>query len=213
MRLFLYSIAAACLFAAPLQAQDIRIDPDLYRVSGVAFNDVLNIRQEPTAASPIIGALGPDATGIEVVATTKDKQSWGLVNTEGRYGWVSMRYMAREGAWVKGRLPKGLTCSGTEPFWTFGFGDTGAAVADWSLMGWGSDPEVYYDVWTDSARNRGGQSHGFAFRGSGVEVDGVIRTEYCSDGMSDMFYGFSVDVMLKRGPKGVMVSGCCSLSN
>ncbi|MCB1367464.1 MAG: SH3 domain-containing protein [Rhodobacteraceae bacterium] len=203
-------VAAACLFAAPLSAQDIEVDPDLYRVSGVAFNDVLNIRQEPTAASPIIGALSPDATGVEVIATAS---GWGMVNSGEGHGWVSMRYMTREGDWVKNHLPKGLSCYGTEPFWNFGFGDTGTAIADWSLMGWGSGPVVYYDVWTGSAQNRGQANRGFTLAGDAVDAAGAIRTEYCSDGMSDRAYGFAVDVILKRGADGMMVSGCCSLSN
>lgn len=205
-------IFAVCLFAAPLSAQNTDIDPDLYRVSGVAFNDVLNIRAEPNAASPIIGALSPNAGGVEVIGTTGDGR-WGLVNSGEGSGWVSMRYMAREGDWARDRLPTGLSCSGTEPFWNFGLGSTGAASADWSFMDWSAGPVVYFDVWTGRPANPMNQRFGVSLRGGEVDADGIIRTEYCSDGMSDRAFGFAVDMILRRGSERLMISGCCSLAN
>ena len=49
--------------ALPLRAEEF---PAAYAVTGVASNDVLNIRARPDAGSAIIGSLAPDATGVEV---------------------------------------------------------------------------------------------------------------------------------------------------
>ena len=42
--------------------------PALHDVTGVAADDVLNVRARPDASAPVLGALTPDATGVEVVA-------------------------------------------------------------------------------------------------------------------------------------------------
>ena len=60
--------------ALPAQAQDF---PALYAVTGVAADDVLNIRSRPDAGAPIIGALAPDSTGVEVLGRSGN---WALVS-------------------------------------------------------------------------------------------------------------------------------------
>lgn len=58
----------------------------LHDVTGVAANDVLNIRENPDAASPVIGTLAPDATGVEVILVD---DGWALVNAGERSGYAS----------------------------------------------------------------------------------------------------------------------------
>lgn len=53
------------LAAGPAAAQDL---PAVYDVAGVAADDVLNVRAEPSAEAPVLRTLAPDAGGIEVVA-------------------------------------------------------------------------------------------------------------------------------------------------
>ncbi len=43
--------------------------PALYDVTGVASDDVLNVRAAPNANAQVIAALGPKATQVEVVRT------------------------------------------------------------------------------------------------------------------------------------------------
>lgn len=119
------------ILAAPAHATQEYILPTLFDVTGVAADDVLNIRQLPDADAPIIGTLSPDAKGIEVV---EDTGGWGRVNSGEGSGWVSMRYMAyRTDVWHEGALPDGFSCFGTEPFWSLKSGKTRScsAVRTW----------------------------------------------------------------------------------
>lgn len=193
-------------------AQDVRVHPDLFDVTGVASNDVLNIRQLPSASSAIVGALAHNSAAVEVIGTTSGGR-WGLVNFGDGSGWVSMRYMARRGGW-SGVPPRGLLCLGTEPFWSFHFDPSGQVAADFSPMGLGGS--VYHSVWSAPFSNRATGSYGFATgpeaTSTGVIGSGVVRTELCSDGMSDRVFGFSIDLILS-GSTRMALSGCCRIES
>lgn len=80
----------ALLFSLIASAAAATFDawPALYDVSGVASDDVLNIRAEPSADAPIIGTLAHDATNVEIIRDGEN--GWGLVNTdEGTAGYPS----------------------------------------------------------------------------------------------------------------------------
>lgn len=114
-----WTALVAFLLAGPVSAAQEYILPTLFDVQDVAADDVLNIRETPDAMAPIIGTLAHDATGIEVMGTDRSGQ-WGRVNTGERGGWVSMRFLTyRSDVWQPEKLPAGLTCGGTEPFWSF----------------------------------------------------------------------------------------------
>ena len=98
------------------QAQDTGVSfPALYDVTGVAADDVLNIRATASAASPVLGTLPPDAAAVEVVALSG---GWAVVNAADRSGFVALRFLARQ---AQRRLVRPghcrMTCLGTEPFW------------------------------------------------------------------------------------------------
>lgn len=84
----------ALLFSLIASAAAATFDawPALYDVSGVASDDVLNIRAEPSADAPIIGTLAHDATNVEIIRDGEN--GWGLVNTDEGTGWVSFAYLA-----------------------------------------------------------------------------------------------------------------------
>jgi len=206
-----------CLFAlalflpTALTAQNV---PGLFDVTGVAQNDVLNVRVGPDAGSDKIDALLPNQQSVEVVSLSQNGK-WGLVNTNEGSGWVSMRYLqARNSNRTDPLL--GWSCSGTEPFWSLSFETDGTAAADWSLMGLTEQNDTrYMSVWSEKAQNRAPPVYGFRLAdettASGVQASGVITTRLCNDGMSDRTYGYSIDVLLS-GPENSIVSGCCSLS-
>ena len=78
--------------------------PALYDVVGVASDDVLNIRAEPSSGSEIIGTLSHDAEGIEVIRPDEGFE-WGLVNVGERTGWISLTYaVPQPGQWY-GQIP------------------------------------------------------------------------------------------------------------
>jgi uncharacterized membrane protein len=194
-------------------AHALIIAPGLYDVDNVASNDVLNIRAQPSAQSEIIGVLRYNQQGIEVVATTPDGR-WGLVNHQEQSGWVALRFLRESLAW-SGVPPGGLICSGTEPFWSAEFFPSGPAQVDLSPMGLFETTILYNSYWSEQPMNRSGATSAFVMGAeastSGIRSSGIIRTELCSDGMSDRYFGFSIDMIL-TGTARAAVSGCCAIS-
>jgi len=195
------------LGAAPVAAQDL---PAPHDVVGVAANDQLNIRAEPSASAAILGSFPPGTDGVEVTALSADGR-WGRVNLEERSGWVAMRYMVRQPGpgWSDLALP--LACFGTEPFWSLNF-NPGEGVLNFNRMG-----EAQLGLWVNWAAPVSGR------RGQvGLAIEGPARTGFltltgqdCSDGMSDRAYGIGVGLFLNgTGSSTVEAtgwSGCCSL--
>ena len=65
-----------------------------FRVVGVAWNDVLNVRAGPAASYQIVGALMPGATGVMRAGTCVG--SWCQIAHGNIHGWVNMRFLAPE---------------------------------------------------------------------------------------------------------------------
>lgn len=182
-------------------AQDL---PSAFRVAGVAANDVLNIRAEPSASAAVIGAIGPDDQAVEVIALSPDGR-WGKVGLPEGNGWVAMRFLDEMPQAEAHLIPRPLTCMGTEPFWSLRLLPEGADHAS---------PEsgtVALSL-TEEAVGR----EGFFFRleeGPTLIRSVIVRRAWCSDGMSDREFGFSA-LMFSEAPDGNSVlAGCCTLDN
>lgn len=73
----------------------------LYRVIGVAANDVLNIRSDAGVSYPIVGMFPPHATDLRITGRIRTLNSgavWVEVRSTtlpGRVGWVNGRYLDR----------------------------------------------------------------------------------------------------------------------
>lgn len=71
----------------------------LYRVTGVAANDVLNIRSGPGASNPIVGIFPPQQRGVEITGRIRTLPSGAIwvevigANLRGGTGWVNGRYL------------------------------------------------------------------------------------------------------------------------
>lgn len=201
LSLSLSLFAAAPVFAAP----EVPF-PQRFGVTGVAVGDVLNIRVQPDASAVIIGGLAPDATGIEAI-TSRD--GWLKVNLGEGVGWVNGRYAAVDGGlWqAPDALPSGLTCFGTEPFWSLTLeGDE----AVWSTpdgghrhpqaqvlarsWGWAETPERVISA-----------------EGLTAFLTGADDPALCSDGMSDRQFGLNATVVLRDGGPAQHYHGCCSV--
>lgn len=191
------------LFAGPAWATTDAW-PALHDVTGVAVDDVLNIRAEPSAGSEIIGTLPHDAVGVEVIRPD-DAFEWGLVNTGERSGWISLSYtVPQDGQWF-GQIPAVRRCFGTEPFWSL---DLSGEVPTYSEPGL-EDPLALGDALM--SRNRRDRA-AFLFDGASGPSQLVVTFAACNDGMSDRTYGLTGD-LLRRTENGVeLVSGCCSLA-
>jgi hypothetical protein len=190
----------ALLAAAPAAATQDGW-PALHDVTGVASDDVLNIRAEPSAQAPIVGTLAPDATEVEVIRPTEDL-TWGLVNTAEGSGWASLTFLARRPGQWDGAFPMLARCFGTEPFWSLTLDGDVAFYAEPEREAQGV---VAARLGSPARRDRHGLRVAMP---DGRWIDGVISTEACSDGMSDRSYGLAFDAL---GADGVL-SGCCSLS-
>lgn len=189
-----------------------------YSVTGVEAGDVLNIRENvasadsPTSAR-IVGTIPADARGVAGTGVTivVGNDRWHEVSYNGVKGWVSGRYLApaQDGS---GTPPTQLACAGTEPFWSIEFSDGQAvrrdATEEASADGTGyavSPPAAAVGrnhVWAMNMTRRGSA-------GTGTAV--FIRTDSCSDGMSDFTYPIEFVFSETDGGQTVL-SGCCSLS-
>jgi len=176
--------------------------PALHDVTGVAGNDVLNIRAAPDATAPVLGSIAPDATGVEVVGLSPDGR-WAVVNTgEGR-GYAALRYLARQAApeWFSLQVP--LTCSGTEPFWSFAY-DPAQPVAVFSTPE-GQAPFELTTRWPGTPYQR------TAALALGDRRFATLQAAACSDGMSDRAYGIAASFFMIGSTGPAILSGCCSL--
>ncbi len=202
-------ITALLVFAAEPAAATQDAWPALFDVVGVAADDVLNVRAEPTAAAQVIGTIAPDATGVEVIAPDP-RQTWGQVNMGEGPGWVSLAFLRRKpGQWL-GAIPAIRQCFGTEPFWSLSLGDKGA-VSFATPEGEPIGGVVSDRVGSESRRDR------YALTGmlDGPAEAGSFGLHFalasCGDGMSSRVYGIEGDLVIDgaQGPR--MLSGCCSL--
>lgn len=197
-------LALLLLLAGPARAT---VDgwPALFDVTGVAADDVLNVRAAPSAGAPVIGTLAPDARGVEVIRPTRDLR-WGRVNLGDQAGWAALAYLQRRPGQWDGAIPDSLTCTGTEPFWSLRL-DPGATRLD--------RPEGAALTAGPAARQPAeGRRDVWAFRAwaEGRGLSGFVTRAACSDGMSDRDYGLRVEFLELLGDGFTAYSGCCSLA-
>lgn len=189
-------------------AAGAEVFPAFFDVTGVAANDVLNVRSAPDAASPIAGALQPSLTGVEVVAVSEDGK-WGRLNIGEVSGWAAMAFLKPQTrpAWIA--LQGDLQCSGTEPFWALSVQPQEKKLSM-------SSPEARTHFMDITAQWPGAEWHqtvGMTVEGMGASGMAVLRGEGCSDGMSDMRFGISIDLFLQDsgGSSARALRGCCTL--
>ena len=204
MRLF---ALIACLVAAPALADELPLPmPALYDVTGVADDDVLNIRALPSSDAEIIGGIEPFETEVEVIAVSRNSE-WGLVNAGEFSGWASLSFLTPSevttGAYG---LPIGFSCFGTEPFWSLQITEAGLEVITPETI---DAPDTYpiEAIYPDVQGPRD-LTWGMLMLWSedGEARQARVLPGQCSDGMSDRAYGLHfVDPVIGYG--------CCSLSN
>lgn len=197
-------LVAAAAFASQAAAQDL---PALYDVSGVAANDVLNVREDPRATASRIGELAPDRTGVEVVELSSSGD-WGRVNLGEFSGWVNMSYLAAQPVPEGTYFDRPLRCFGTEPFWTVIFtpGQPAAMTTPEGAMA----PMDFGTVL--SPANGGASTAALGQDADGGSHVALVRRAECSDGMSDGVYGLGFDLVSVTAEGGKVLTGCCTLA-
>lgn len=200
---YLICVAIALVMAGPALSETFV--PSLFRVTGVASNDVLNIRDQPNARSAILSAYPFDAEGIEVVGYNETGR-WAKVGLGERNGWVSARFLSADGR------PASLKCLGAEPFWSLTIDSPDARYKDIET------PQITLNaVKARSTLPDAAGISAFDLDGIDLSISTIIRPQQCSDGMSDRMFGWGVDLILRRGPTEADGSGplhqtgCCTL--
>ncbi|MGR3502327.1 peptide-binding protein [Pseudaestuariivita sp.] len=191
-----------CLSAGLAAAQNAL--PALFNVSGVASDDVLNVRRGPDAGTEKLSELAHDAEGIEVVRLSEGG-GWGQINIGERSGWVAMRFLALRAGQDPETLPVRFACFGTEPFWSLGVSEAGFALREFSQEA----------ILQQTFRGRvAGRSDRFVLAAGTEDVTArmVIRRLACSDGMSDRAYGLDTDLWIEDGEDLRVMTGCCSVA-
>ncbi len=107
---FLFILAVGVMVFAPGSGHATASGPDFFAVTGVAADDVLNIRAEPRASSARIGEIPHDGRGVQNLGcqggpTFAEWQQMTPAEREraGRLRWCRIRYGGVEG-WVAGRF-------------------------------------------------------------------------------------------------------------
>lgn len=200
-------LAIFLVAACPAAATQEYILPTLFDVTDVADNDVLNIRETPSASAAIIGTLAPHARNIEVVGYDSTGR-WARINTAERSGWVALRYLAYQvDVWTPDTLPVTLQCLGNEPFWSF------RPSGDTVVFSTPDTPETVMNIeqvlttgaFRDPRRSVLAESESSSFTA-------IIVPMECSDGMSDRAYGLDVTLILQGRSARQMLTGCCSIA-
>lgn len=179
--------------------------PALYDVAGVAADDVLNIRMEPSGETEIIGTLAANATDVEIVRLSDD-QKWGLVNTGDLAGWTAMRYLARRPGQDWGVIPRNLYCSGTEPFWTFDVDTAGTARFE------APDSQDGYIINVSVPGLAFPGDFAVVAEGPAGRATAIVSLASCNDGMSNREFGYTVGLLREAPASNVLYMGCCSLA-
>lgn len=176
--------------------------PALFDVTGVAADDMLNVRAQPSGSADKRGALAHNAQNIEVTVLN-DAGTWGRINLDESHGWVSMRYLTPHPPNEDYTLPQRLSCFGTEPFWSADFVQ-GQRVTF-------STPEKTFETpgagLVQTSRSRPDRY----VLGFGNNVAMLRQDATCSDGMSDRLFGLAIDVQVVHGGDTALYSGCCSV--
>ncbi|MBE2276614.1 MAG: SH3 domain-containing protein [Rhodobacteraceae bacterium] len=189
------------LLAAPAGAE---VFPGLARVTGVAADDVLNVRAEPSASAAILATIAPGTEGIEVLEVSGNGK-WALVPLPEGSGWVARRFlqtMPQDPA----SLLRPMRCTGTEPFWTMeiaGFGGTWSTPEEQGVVLALPVTEAAPEGWFALAED--------PVRGHGLSL--IVTRGSCSDGMSDRRFGLTALIFDKdyRNGRNRIWQGCCTL--
>lgn len=187
------------LCAGPVNAETY---PGSFFVTGVANDDTLNIRSAPDASSDIIGTYGPYTLNIEVLRTSPDGK-WGLVGLGERNGWTAMRFLEQSDHQDPNTFPRPLSCFGTEPFWSLNVTVRGD---EYQEMG-----DTRRDIEMIAERTATNGAMAVFEEGPTLNRTLIVKTGYCSDGMSDREFGWQA-TLFNDAPDGSTVqTGCCTL--
>ncbi len=201
----LFSFILMMMLSATSALAEWELFPARYDVTGVASDDVLNVRSGFGASHPIIQALAYNDRDIEIIKLSADGK-WGLIGYPDGDGWASMRYLQRQPGQGGPDLPRPLSCGGNEPFWAIQFMPGANEFTEPGQM-----PHGLATVWEGIPDGMQPVAYGLKMAGGSDEIDAIITRSQCSDGMSDKSYGFAINALLTGTLGDRMLTGCCTL--
>lgn len=178
--------------------------PAVFVVSGVASDDRLWVREAPNASAGKIAGL-PEGAVINVDAVAQG--NWVQVTINGQIGYLNARYLTRQPELATQTLsgfPLGITCRGTEPFWTLTIAQD--RTTEYNPLIGPADPLTSLTLATPST---GG---GYPFSFLAGPYSGALDYRTCSDGMSDISYTMAI-AFTRQDPNGSVeqLYGCCNV--
>ena len=179
--------------------------PAYYRVADLENGDHLNVRAKPEASSDDIGDLAGGSRPYEIIETDSTGK-WGKILWLEGTGWVALKYMVPISVELlaKTQVPVGLTCVGTEPFWTIELKTQQSAVI--------STTDATLPLSVSSAKTSLNQARfpvAIELTSANTTATTVLRRGSCADGMSEITYGWTASVIMQ--PNFKLLSGCCVL--
>lgn len=190
---------STALSAQPPAITDL---PALFTVSNLQTDDILNIRAKPSPKAKDLGDLNPSDI-VEVVRLGVDGK-WARIIWGEREAWVHRNYLTPVAMdrLPNSGLPANMSCSGTEPFW-------GVTIKDGMLTY--SDPDRTLTsepvLWEGTSAN-----NVFRHAVASASWRALVQKKICTDGMSDIAYGLSVDLLSVDPAQQTVLSGCCSIA-
>lgn len=184
-------------------APDGLLIPAVFSVSNVAQNDFLHGRSTPNQSASILKNFAPNEA---VVVLAYLANGWVKIGGGEQDIFVNGKYLSRGGGTqtVSG-MQVGLKCQGTEPFWTLNFDTDGAVRFAEMALGTSSNSSLNSAV-PSSVTNS------YPYNFSATPFSGAIDQQICSDGMSDIKHGWSIQAIEpKQGGGWEALNGCCNL--
>ncbi len=153
----------------------------------------------PNDTSPQITTLAPNTP---VAVFEQVNPNWLRVSVQGQEGYMqSAGTTPGGGATSPQGMQAGLTCAGTEPFWTFQINTDGTTA--YEDMGNQGAPV------TGAITSVTGSAYPYTFQ-SGA-ITGQLNNQQCSDGMSDILYPFELFLTVTANGSQQGLQGCCLL--
>ena len=150
-----FSILFLTFFLTNTAHADWELFPAFYDVSGVASNDVLNVRAGIGTSHPIINTLAPNERYVEIIKLSSNGR-WGLIGFPDGSGWASMRFLVRQPNQGGATIPRPLSCGGNEPFWGIGFNQNSSVFSEPSAQ-----PKPFSTIWEGTPNGMPAVSYGF----------------------------------------------------
>ena len=193
------------LLSANASLAEWQLFPAFYDVTGVASNDTLNVRSGIGTKHPITHKLKHNQRYVEIIRLS-DNGRWGLIGYPEGSGWASMRFLTRQPNQNGNDVPRPISCGGNEPFWGLSLDQNENVFSTPS-----SAPKSFSTIWQGIPNGMLAISYGIKMANGPEEINAIIRRTQCSDGMSEMEYGFEINVLISDYSGHQMYHGCCSL--